>query len=88
SPNLEFGNGILRIRFDQRDSFPTFGHRYHFALEDAIDDCPEYLVHFPTLTSMALEYGLRLLYVQPFPNVYGELKMAPPFRDLLYRMRV
>ncbi|KAI9227679.1 MAG: guanine-N(7)-methyltransferase domain-containing protein, partial [Piptocephalis tieghemiana] len=88
TPALEFGNRILNIRFDQRDTFPIFGHRYHFALEDAIDDCPEYLVHFPTLASLAMEYGLRLVYVQPFPIVYETLKEVSPFRELLFRMRV
>ncbi|CAG8516916.1 10177_t:CDS:2 [Diversispora eburnea] len=45
---LEFGNSIYSIRFEQKNHFPTFGHKYWFNLEDAINDCPEYLVHFPT----------------------------------------
>ena len=38
----------------------VFRIRYEFQLKDAIDGCPEYLLHFPTLVSYALEYGLQL----------------------------
>ncbi len=31
------------------DFFPQFGARYVFELKDAIDNCPEYLVHIGTL---------------------------------------
>ena len=46
---LHFGNAVYSITFDQKDEYPLFGHRYRFDLMDAIDDCPEYLIHFPTL---------------------------------------
>ena len=42
---LAFGNEIYSIRFEQKETFPTFGHKYWFWLADAVD-CPEYLVHF------------------------------------------
>jgi len=45
---LAIGNSIYSIRFERRDRFDKFGSKYWFQLEDAIDDCPEYLVHFPT----------------------------------------
>ena len=45
---LQIGNSIYSIRFERRDTFEKFGSKYWFHLEDAIDDCPEYLVHFPT----------------------------------------
>lgn len=45
---LQIGNSIYSIRFERRDRFDKFGSKYWFHLEDAIDDCPEYLVHFPT----------------------------------------
>lgn len=54
SPTLEFGNSVYRIRFDTKDHFPTYGARYHFYLEDAVDS-PEYLVHIPTLQKYANE---------------------------------
>lgn len=46
---LSFGNSILTITFEKKDPFARFGHKYWFELKDAIDNCPEYLVHFPTL---------------------------------------
>ena len=46
---LEFGNSFYKIRFETKKDWPLFGHCYWFALEDAIDDCPEYLIHLPTL---------------------------------------
>ena len=42
---LAFGNEIYSIKFEQKETFPTFGHKYEFWLADAVD-CPEYLVHF------------------------------------------
>ena len=49
SDNLQFGNKIYNARFEEKYTFSVFGHRFWFTLEDAIDDCAEYLVHFPTL---------------------------------------
>jgi mRNA (guanine-N7-)-methyltransferase len=51
-----FGNDIYGIAFDQIDSFPKFGARYMFHLEDAVDS-PEYLVHVPTLEKSAAPVG-------------------------------
>lgn len=48
SAGLEFGNPIYSIKFEQKEEFPIFGHKYWFRLEDAIDDCPEFLIHMPT----------------------------------------
>lgn len=47
-PRLEFGNSIYKIRFEDAGE-KEFGHKYHFELKDAIDDCPEYVVPVPTL---------------------------------------
>jgi len=38
-----------------------FGNKYYFNLIDAIDDCPEYLVHLPTLQSLCSLFGLELI---------------------------
>jgi mRNA (guanine-N7-)-methyltransferase len=42
--DLSFGNSVYRIRFEDRQSRPLFGHRYHFFLRDAVEDVPEYIV--------------------------------------------
>ena len=47
--DLSFGNDIYNIRFEEKTPIRAFGHKYDFRLMDAIDDCAEYLVHFPTL---------------------------------------
>lgn len=45
---LSFGNSFYSITFPQKDHFPEFGARYQFQLEDAIDNCDEFLIH-PTV---------------------------------------
>jgi mRNA (guanine-N7-)-methyltransferase len=42
--DLSFGNAVYRIRFEDRQSRPLFGHRYYFFLNDAVEDVPEYIV--------------------------------------------
>ena len=44
--DLSFGNSVYKIRFDNRRERPMFGHRYWFYLKDAVDDVPEYIVHW------------------------------------------
>jgi mRNA (guanine-N7-)-methyltransferase len=85
---LEFKNSIYSIRFEQRNNFPLFGHKYWFYLKDAINDCPEYLVHFPTFQELASEYGLELVYKKRFHDLYNEAKEDSHYRELLYNMRV
>ncbi|KND04978.1 mRNA (guanine-N7)-methyltransferase [Spizellomyces punctatus DAOM BR117] len=85
---LSFGNSILTVAFDQRDDYPRFGHKYWFELKDAIDNCPEYLLHFPTFEKLALEYGLELEYKKPFHEIFQEESQNEQHRNLLYRMNV
>ncbi|KAJ1678632.1 mRNA cap guanine-N7 methyltransferase [Spiromyces aspiralis] len=86
---LEFGNSVYKVRFEQKDRWPVFGHMYWFTLHDAIDDCPEYLVHFPTFRRLATEYGLELLYRIPLHQYYVDaLRRDPQYIELLYRMGV
>ncbi|KAF9361723.1 mRNA cap guanine-N7 methyltransferase [Mortierella sp. NVP85] len=85
---LAIGNSIYSIRFERRDRFDKFGSKYWFQLEDAIDDCPEYLVHFPTFQRLAEEYGLELIYNKKFHQVYEEASQETDFNQLLYRMNV
>lgn len=65
SDELMFGNEVYSIRFDSRHEsklFPSsrpYGIKYDFHLQDAVD-CPEWLVPFPSLQSLAEEFGLEL----------------------------
>lgn len=52
--DLSFGNSVYKIRFDDRKERPLFGHRYWFYLKDAVDDVPEYIVHWDHLVQYAL----------------------------------
>ncbi|KAL2914395.1 mRNA cap guanine-N7 methyltransferase [Polyrhizophydium stewartii] len=82
---LEFGNSIYAIKFDTKTP-SLFGHRYRFTLADAIDDCPEYLINFSTLSSIAAEHGLRPVLWKTFHQFYRD-ECIEHF-DMLQRMRV
>jgi mRNA (guanine-N7-)-methyltransferase len=45
-----FGNEIYKVEFQcgTEPPLPLFGAKYNFHLEGVVD-CPEFLVHFPTL---------------------------------------
>ena len=47
---MSFGNDVYRVTFlgEEKDKLPLFGAKYDFHLEGVVD-CPEFLVHFPTL---------------------------------------
>lgn len=44
--DLEFGNDVYKIRFDERRHEGLYGHKYSFFLQDAVDDVPEYVVYW------------------------------------------
>ncbi|KAJ3159971.1 mRNA cap guanine-N7 methyltransferase [Geranomyces michiganensis] len=85
---LTFGNSVLTIKFEQKDTYPEFGHKYWFELKDAIDNCPEYLLRFPAFIRLAGEYGLELVYKEKFHDLYQKGSTNPQYRDLLTRMNV
>ena len=41
---LSFGNPVYKVRFEERESRPVFGHKYWFYLQDAVENVPEYIV--------------------------------------------
>ncbi|KAH8255627.1 hypothetical protein KR038_007597 [Drosophila bunnanda] len=79
-----FGNDVYSIEFDSAtDPLPIFGAKYQFHLEGVVD-CPEFLVHFPTLVKLGRKYGLQLLRRSTFADYYKET--LPQGRQLLQRM--
>ncbi|RKO82806.1 guanine-N(7)-methyltransferase domain-containing protein [Blyttiomyces helicus] len=84
---LVFGNSILTVKFDSEKA-SRYGHKYNFELKDAIDDCPEYVFHFPTFEKLAAEYGLKLLYKKPFHQLYREESEIDAHLQLMQRMNV
>ena len=88
---LTWGNSICKLEFDpdtDKDAFPEFGARYKFTLHDAVDNVPEYLVHFAVLKRVAGEYGLDLVLREEFPDFFAKYGKDPRFEDLLRIMRV
>ncbi|XP_042214533.1 mRNA cap guanine-N7 methyltransferase-like [Homarus americanus] len=68
-----FGNEVYRIEFpeDRPKKSSLFGDRYNFFLEGVVD-CPEFLVHPPTLEKLAKKWDLQLLWSRDFATVYND----------------
>ncbi|KAJ3773850.1 mRNA capping enzyme-domain-containing protein [Lentinula raphanica] len=88
SQDLSFGNSIYNVRFESREHTGVFGHKYWFFLQDAVEDVPEYLVHWDDFVSLAAEYHLHPLYKEEFHDVFSEHRDHPEFGPLMVRMRV
>ncbi|EIM90383.1 uncharacterized protein STEHIDRAFT_166579 [Stereum hirsutum FP-91666 SS1] len=86
--DLSFGNAVYRIKFDDRNSRPTFGHRYSFFLQDAVEDVPEYIVHWDNFVSMAAEYDLHPIFKREFHEMFEDEHEHPEFGPLMERMKV
>lgn len=83
--DVKFGNSIYEIKllFDPENA-PLFGAKYDFHLEEVVD-CPEFLVHFPTLVKLAAKYDLELVKRQSFGDYYKE--MIEQGKDLIEKMK-
>ncbi|KIK03835.1 hypothetical protein K443DRAFT_652210 [Laccaria amethystina LaAM-08-1] len=86
--DLSFGNSVYRIRFENRDSKPMFGHKYWFFLQDAVENVPEYVVRWENFVQMAADYKLYPVYKEEFHQVFEEHQEHPEFKPLLVRMKV
>ncbi|KAJ3117752.1 mRNA cap guanine-N7 methyltransferase [Phlyctochytrium bullatum] len=84
----KFENAIYSIEFENMEHDSVFGHKYVFELADAIDSCPEYLMHLPSLIKIAREYGLKLLLSKGFHELFQEEVKDRNNSQLLYRMNV
>ncbi|XP_031838554.1 RNA guanine-7 methyltransferase [Nomia melanderi] len=62
---------------------PLFGAKYNFHLEGVVN-CPEFLVHIPTLCKLASKYCLELVKFERFDNYYERMKNEG--RSLLSKM--
>ncbi|KAF9036747.1 guanine-N(7)-methyltransferase domain-containing protein [Panaeolus papilionaceus] len=85
---LKFGNEVYTITFEDREDRPLFGHKYWFFLKDAVDDVPEYVVHWENFVEMAAEYGLVVTYKEVFHQVFADHQEHPEFKPLMLRMKV
>merc|ERR1712107_163528 len=83
-----FGNSVFSVSFKDEDlkkPKPLFGAEYNFHLTEVVD-CPEFLVHFPTLARLAEQHGLMMIGKQRFQNFFNAKKDAQDGRMLLSRM--
>ncbi|KAL7639958.1 UNVERIFIED_CONTAM: hypothetical protein RMT77_009371 [Armadillidium vulgare] len=83
-----FGNEVFKIEFpESRLSEPSlFGDTYNFFLEGVVN-CPEFLVHFPTLVRICKKYDLELVYNKSFEELYETGVKDRENRSLLFRMK-
>ncbi|EDW63661.1 mRNA cap guanine-N7 methyltransferase [Drosophila virilis] len=84
-PNARrFGNDVYSIEFEcDTESLPLFGAKYQFHMEGVVD-CPEFLVHFPTLVKLGRRHGLQLVRRSTFAEYFRETMSQG--RQLLQRM--
>jgi len=91
SEGLSFGNPHYRAVFPPEaasKAFPPsqpFGHSYRFTLQEAVDDCREFLVPMGTLRALAASHGLELVSSDNFCDFFAA--EAERNRPLLERMR-
>ena len=93
---LTISTPVYTVKFDDTHTSKKFakanpfGVRYSFTLDESVEDCPEYLVHFPTFEAIASEYGLELVMLSNFHKFFREFSSEkyPRFRDLLLSMKV
>ena len=85
-----FGNEVYRIKYLNEENFenqpPLFGAKIDFQL-DGVVDCPEYLIHFPTLVKIAERYKLKLVFKKRFSDFYNEFSKNQEYFNLLSRMK-
>lgn len=83
-----FGNEVFRIGFPEEhpENPPLFGDRYNFYLEGVVD-CPEFLVHPPTLDKLAERWNLKPMWRKPFATLFNEGLKDQEGRKLLAVMK-
>lgn len=87
---------VFSVKLDDRFSNKQFkkgspyGFRYFFTLDQNVEDCPEFLVHFPSFEKLALEYDLELVMHCNFHDFYTEFasEKHPEFQELFFTMKV
>ncbi|KAL9246016.1 hypothetical protein vseg_019600 [Gypsophila vaccaria] len=89
---LEFGNSLFWIRFDEEfadkkfKASSPFGIQYTFRLDDAVDDCPEWVVPFNVFKSLAEEYDLELVFAKNSHQFVQHYFKRPDFVELMSKV--
>lgn len=90
---IEWGNSIYRVKFPSKVPVegvfrPSYGWKYFFFLEEAVEEIPEYVVPWEAFRAMAVDYNLELQYRKPFSEVWAEEKDDPKLGQLSERTGV
>lgn len=90
------GNDLYKINFTERREETEllnsnykkspFGIEYIFSLNDAIYECPEYLVNLDVLRNIAFEYDLEMISHKTFEYLYRTNKVK--HKDLVNKMKL
>jgi len=83
-----FGNSVFSVTFPEESLGKPpalFGAQYSFHLVEVVD-CPEFLVHFPTLVKLAEKFGLMMIGKQRFQRYFQQRKDQVESVKLLNRM--
>lgn len=93
SKDHSFGNQFYNIHLDDSclDRFngnDPYGIKIFFTLEDAVEECPEYLIPISELDRLATTHNLRLEHATSFPDFYMKYRQYPEYERLLSRMGV
>ena len=70
SEGSRFGSDVYYVDFLEanRTSFPVFGAKYVFYLDGAVQELPEFLIHFPLLKTMMEDEGCECVLAEPFTD--------------------
>jgi mRNA (guanine-N7-)-methyltransferase len=86
---IKFGNSFYSINFIKPPSLDSpYNQQYIFELKDAIDACPEYLVHFPTLSALAKEYKLKCCLRKSFHSFFYLYCDHPRYHELIHQLNI
>jgi mRNA (guanine-N7-)-methyltransferase len=82
-----FGNDVYNIKYLSNENElstqpPLFGAKIDFQL-DGVVDCPEYLVHFPTLVKIAEKHNLKVLWKKRFADFFDEYSKIRDYSNLI-----
>lgn len=85
---LSFGNEVYQIKFPEERPAPPplFGDRYNFYLEGVVD-CPEFLIHPPTLEALAAKWGLKQVWIRDFQTLFEDAVKDREYQNLLSVMK-
>ena len=80
-----FGNAVYSVRIDEEWK-SVYGRQYYFTLQDAVDDCPEYIVPWKEFSQLYQEAGFELIMKKSFDKMYTDGAKDPQSKELFQRM--